>query len=169
MLEAYRLEINRTDDFSAAPSAIYNDLLTAYLDENREISEAAIPQGNPFGFLINCFGYSKETVEVCDYAIPTFEQIKAPIDAGFPLLCFVERGAPGNGFDKDEGRYFPCVGDDGHAIIICGYDETGGSRNILVADPALDGITTIPYSPTEYCEEKYVDRLYWWATILKEF
>jgi hypothetical protein len=165
MLEAYRRERNNNSGNAHSVDAIYNEQMRRlYLVENRGINEAALPPGDTIDFLINCFGYSLETVDVCEYAIPTFEQIKEAIDEGYPLLCFVKRGAPESVFDYDERRFFRREGRGGQGIIICGYDETGGGENILVADPALEGITTIPYSPT-----KYVEGIYWWATVLKKF
>ncbi|MDR3091400.1 MAG: C39 family peptidase [Clostridiales bacterium] len=165
MLEVYRRERTRTgtDDFSTDPSGVYNELRATYLHENRGIDEAALPQGNTFDFLINRFECPNYKIVIYKWAIPTFEQIKSRIDMGFPFVCFVKGVAPPTEFETEEKRYNYCQGDDGHSVIICGYDEEadGGVRKICVSDPKPDiaETTIIPYHQTQYR-----DGLYWWFT-----
>ncbi|MDR3091398.1 MAG: C39 family peptidase [Clostridiales bacterium] len=169
MIETFRRKKDTKGSYSAVKldvGNVYDDLLGIYNSNKKHpYSANSVPQESASVFLIDYCGYPGEKMGTDGWAIPTFEEIKEQIDKKERLfLCFVDSAPPQKASDNAAGRYKANrKGDNGHWIIICGYDEAFRAQYIYVADPDQGGTKCMPYNFTEY-RDKNNSVMYWWST-----
>ena len=117
----------------------------AYATLTNNVNDKDLSKSKSASDVLTLLGYKNE---MDDHHFPTYNEIKATIDADTPLLSLVATQSP-TGLDAQH--------ESNHWVVIVGYDN----GQIVVADPYQNNLITIAYDKDKYVYSGYADTYYW--------